>query len=211
MEQISGNGGSINNVIYGELHAAARKYARAGIPVFPLQPCTKKPFPGFHGHKDASTDVRQIDDWWREHPNANIGADPHGCDCCVIDADLPFDRDWLRRLPRTWTIGTPRGGLHFWFEGELRNSIKELAPHTNSRGMSQGYVLLPPSRIEDKVYRVVRMGPVAALPAWVTLPGTLKPLANGHDRVLLDQPVNIHRTIVRLKRLPEVREGGIDN
>ena len=48
---------------FNTLHQTARKYAEAGIPIFPVIP--RKPP---HGHLDASADLAQIDAWWTENP-----------------------------------------------------------------------------------------------------------------------------------------------
>src|SRR5262249_59541729 len=55
---------------------AATAYARAGIPVFPLNPGQKDPLPGSHGFRDATTDFDQIVKWWQDDPSRNIGISP---------------------------------------------------------------------------------------------------------------------------------------
>ena len=50
----------------------ALEYARAGYPVFPLIPHDKAPLKGSHGVYDATTDERQIIEWWEEELEANI-------------------------------------------------------------------------------------------------------------------------------------------
>jgi hypothetical protein len=51
---------------------AALLYAKWGWPVFPLIPNGKLPATA-HGFKDATTDQKIIQDWWRVNPNQNIG------------------------------------------------------------------------------------------------------------------------------------------
>src|SRR5664279_3033177 len=68
----------------------ALEYARIGLTIFPLHPCSKIPYgktrpedgkPGHfcaaplhqHGHKDATKDPTVVEAWWRAHPAANIG------------------------------------------------------------------------------------------------------------------------------------------
>ena len=54
------------------LHRAARTYATNGVAIFPCQPRGKRPITG-RGFHDATCDLDQIDAWWTEHPDANIG------------------------------------------------------------------------------------------------------------------------------------------
>src|SRR5260370_1648009 len=51
---------------------SAIAYANRGLPVFPCDPATKRPYTA-KGFKDATTDVNQICDWWTHHPTAMIG------------------------------------------------------------------------------------------------------------------------------------------
>src|SRR5712692_5894092 len=50
---------------------AALIYAQNGWPIFPLY--GKIPLKNSHGHRDATTDLDQIEQWWSQHPTANIG------------------------------------------------------------------------------------------------------------------------------------------
>lgn len=61
-------------------------YAARGIPVFPLTPGSKKPLPGSHGFKEATTNEATIRSWWDANPNANIGL-PTGVVFSVLDVD----------------------------------------------------------------------------------------------------------------------------
>jgi hypothetical protein len=51
----------------------AVRLARLGVPVFPLHDASKEPRTP-HGFLDASTGVETVKRWWRQWPNANIGA-----------------------------------------------------------------------------------------------------------------------------------------
>ena len=50
----------------------ALDFAEKGIPVFPCNPKTKKPL-NAHEHKEATTDVAQIKEWWVIFSNAMLG------------------------------------------------------------------------------------------------------------------------------------------
>jgi hypothetical protein len=126
------------------LRWAAKTYAGANIPVFPVQPGDKTPlFPNAHpdkddplrgtckgecgrlghGFHDATVDLDTISEWWDRYPEANIGIRPWPR-IAVIDVDVAdgkpgratFDRliGELGPLPDTWTAETATGGLHIW-------------------------------------------------------------------------------------------------
>jgi hypothetical protein len=80
---------------------AALFYARAGIPVHPLRPGTKLPATK-NGVKDASTDTRTVQNFWRDNPDHNIGlATGHKFD--VLDVDTKDGRSaQTRSLGSAW-------------------------------------------------------------------------------------------------------------
>ena len=137
------------------LAAAARTYVRAGWPVFPLQPRTKVPFKGSHGFEDASTDLGQITEWWRRHPNANIGT-PTGVKVDSLDVDARKEGDGFDNLARLSRAGLLSGCIA---RQQTRNAGEQwLFPAadppqacTSIRGQyidikaSGGYIVLPPS------------------------------------------------------------------
>ena len=158
-----------------EMMEAALHYARGGIPIFPVwnptenggcacakgqfcQNAAKHPI-GFlvpHGLRDATTDLDQIQEWWGQYPEANIGM-PTGAwtGAVVLDVDPEhggFDSllALIRRygvLPWTRIVHTGGGGLHLYFEHPgiyTRSSAGKMGPGLDLLG-DGGYVLLPPS------------------------------------------------------------------
>lgn len=132
------------------LGGAALWYAQAGLRVFPLQPRAKLPRQRSHGCKDATTDVEQVQAWWRAEPEANIGiATGHLVD--VIDIDGPAGvQSWanLTNLPPLLgQVSTPRaGGVHLYVpstDGAVGNRTR-VADGIDYRGRG-GYVVAPPS------------------------------------------------------------------
>jgi putative DNA primase/helicase len=110
----------------------------------------KRPIPGTHGHKDATTDPKVIKAWWKEYPDANVGI---ACDSeagpIVIDID---GRDGMLslaelNLPTTLEASSGRKNRkHFYFEScdvPIRRSIK-VKPGIDVLG-DGGYVVAPPS------------------------------------------------------------------
>ena len=73
---------------------AALKYASRGFTVFPCGGSNgKKPLTP-HGFKDASTDPKQIEEWWTTHPDANIAiATGEMSGLVVLDIDNKNGKD----------------------------------------------------------------------------------------------------------------------
>jgi hypothetical protein len=138
------------------LHNAARWYASQGIPVFPLMPGEKKPFPGSRGFKDATTDLDRVDRWWRTTPQANIGL-PTGGLFDVIDIDGEQGAISYRELrhtdviPRIYgkaTTGRPCS-RHLYIVATGDGNATGVWPGIDYRGKG-GYVVAPPSRTERR-------------------------------------------------------------
>ena len=151
----------------------ALKYAGLGLPVIPLHTivegrcscgsvdCTR---PGkhprtTHGVKDATTDRNQIQDWWGEWLNANIGLAPgRERDLLVLDIDprhggnkrLRRLKRELGALPETVTAKTGGGGLHLFYKHPNFKVRKDTAGKLLGRGidvLSDGCIVVaPPSR-----------------------------------------------------------------
>jgi putative DNA primase/helicase len=150
---------------------AARAYAEAGWPVFPIHPirdggkcaCGKPACaqPGKHpvttGWQNTIASTKAVDGVWGEHhgprgiglacgPRAGVWAldvDPrHGGDVSIGNLASGFG------LPKTVTSLTGSGGFHLlfrWSDGvEIRNSAGKVGPGLDVRG-ENGYIVLPPS------------------------------------------------------------------
>lgn len=140
------------------LQDAAIQYAELGYPVFPCKngkspvPLTKR------GFKDASTNPDQIEFWWTQYPDANIGLATGGL--LVIDVDGPGNV-WLTEERATEfeeapAARTPRGGWHFVFRRpenvNWRCSAGQLALHVDVR-TDGGYIVVSPSKRPDGEYQ----------------------------------------------------------
>lgn len=129
---------------------AALDYAGLGLPVIPLKPRSKKPL--LHSWRSlGTTDPDQIQAWWNERPNSNIGI-LTGSGLMVLDVDGQKGRNTLHdiqvehgNLPPTATSRTGGGGqqLFFWVEGHVGNRVKFLSGlDIRADG---GQVVAPPS------------------------------------------------------------------
>lgn len=132
---------------------AALRYAEHGWPVFPLRPRDKRPLT-VHGFKNATTDPVQINRWWTEQPDANIGV-PTGAvsGIVVLDVDGEAGEAPLRQLGGsvpTLTNLTGKGRhLLFQYPGEPIRSRTGFRDQLDVRG-DGGYIVVPPSVHPDE-------------------------------------------------------------
>lgn len=136
----------------------AFKYADAGLSVFPLRERDKRPATA-NGFKDATTDKTQIERWWKENPNYNIGiatGSPSG-GLVVVDVDedkekgktgLSSIQNWMKKngqIPKTVEVVTGRGGLHAYYFCEKQLSNRTNVLDSVDIRADGGYVVAPPS------------------------------------------------------------------
>lgn len=161
--------------------AVARDLAAAGVTVFPCVPGGKRPLTsrGFH---DATTNPRQVEAWWRAHPEANLAV-PTGTasGIVVVDVDVHGPVDGYRAFERAHRAGlvtgwqllvtTPSGGMHAYYPAtadQVQRCWQAARAGIDFRG-DGGYIIVPPSTVaadgHDADYRVRRIstGPVSGL------------------------------------------------
>jgi hypothetical protein len=137
--------------------SAALAYAARGWHVFPCQPGLKVPATE-HGWQDATTDEEKIRTWWTVNPNYNIAIATGPSNLFVIDVDPNGMDGWdelvrqdaaLAALEDSFPrVDTPRGGFHYYMEGDGVTTASKLAKGVDTRGKG-GYVLAPPSYVDD--------------------------------------------------------------
>ncbi len=132
--------------------------ANKGFPVFPIEANHKYPPKIKEWQNNATTDTKQIREWWSWWPDANIGI--HCEDLLVVDIDPDkggFDSlaNLSTPLPETYTVRTPSGGLHYYYkhDGGVSNGVNVLGPGIDIRS-NRGYVLGAGSSVEGKLYTV---------------------------------------------------------
>lgn len=191
------------------LGAAALAYARLGFRIFPLRAagkeplhlcdapcfaplqgrdkvgaslcaaCSKKHLKGTRGVHTATTDAAVIAEWWRRHPEANIGIATGG-GLYVLDVDGEAGERSLAALemrhgalPATPEQRTGKG-RHLFFSAppELRNTAGKLGTGLDTRGQG-GYVVAAPSNHPSGAlyawneHAGLEELPLASLPLWV--------------------------------------------
>jgi hypothetical protein len=141
----------------------ALRYAKHGFAVFPLAPTSKRPLARSHGHKDATTNQRQIEELRRIHPaHCNIGlATGEISNISLVDIDprnggLETEAAFAaqgKAWPDTAIVQSWRGdgGRHIYFEYDPRliGGTNRLGPGIDIKS-DGGMALLPPSFVLDK-------------------------------------------------------------
>lgn len=165
---------------------SAIAYAMSGYAVLPIVPGEKRPLTK-NGVHDATTNVKQIREWWSRWPNAGVGiATGKISGVVVIDVDIKtHDGEaslaaWEAEhgtLPITAEVRTPSGGRHLYYRvqrsvggtSETTTFGEVLLPSVNIgnsvnwlpgvdvRG-DGGLVVAPPSVLSNGQYRWLRDG-----------------------------------------------------
>lgn len=157
----------------------ATRYAAQGFAVFPLAPNSKKPPHGSHGLLDATTDPRQITEWSRIMPAANIGLATGAISgVTVFDLDplhggFDSERNFAasgRRFPATAIARTRSAGRHVFCAYDKRciTGQNRVGPGIDIRN-DGGYVVAGGSVVEGKRYQWLcwpKQG-LAPVPTWI--------------------------------------------
>ena len=130
----------------------------------------------------ATTDPARITLAWTRRPRCGIAIACGPARLIVIDLDIPdtpghrpgaWHLAHLERahqpLPPTFTVTTPSGGQHRYYQAPpdtvLGNTASQLAPYVDTRACG-GYVVAPPTRTTDGTYQCCDPRTPAELPAW---------------------------------------------
>ena len=157
------------------LASAAIAYSKLGLAIFPCSPAGKTPLlrssgQGKGGYHDATSDPEQIERWWSEHPEANIGLPcaPNSLIAIDIDPRNGGDETYLKlvaelgQLPSTLSAKTGGDGWHYLFRSPGEPVKGALGPGVDIK--NNGYVLVSPS-----------VHPSGGIYKWVNAPHAHKP------------------------------------
>jgi hypothetical protein len=150
-----------------------------GWPLFPCSARTKAPLTP-HGFKDATCDLRRIEEWYYQYPGCAWGC-ATSAERGVIDIDIRHGGDKTLAaleakhgpMPITPRAKTGGGGWHYLCSFPPGTKCGKAAPGID-RKAEGGYFILPPSRIDipehnGRAYAwEVRPwdSPIAMAPAW---------------------------------------------
>lgn len=130
----------------------ALRYCDLGFSVIPIIPGKKKPMIKWEPYQTQRADRNQIESWWQQWPNANVGiVTGEVSDLFVVDIDTDEGQSNLLEYGFESivnpTVKTPRGGQHIYFKYPKGHDITigaGVIKGTDFRG-NRGYVLAPPS------------------------------------------------------------------
>ncbi|HET9895050.1 MAG TPA: bifunctional DNA primase/polymerase [Streptosporangiaceae bacterium] len=186
--------------------------ARRGWRVFPCRSGGKEPATR-HGFRDATTDLDQITSWWNRQPAANIAiaTGMPGPDVLDVDQHGPAGHGMkacrqlkLAGLLDGWTaiVATPGRGLHFYFAGGGQ-SCGWLPRHHLDFRAAGGYVLVPPSQVGGRPYRLICTQSASGGLDWTSVTRLLDARPTSPSRAQSAGPGDARRLIAWAARLEE--------
>mgnify|MGYP006089159805 CR=1 FL=1 len=195
---------------------AALSYANRGWKVFPITPNLKTPLTALapHGYKNATFDLAIIEQWWTEHPTANIGLNLEASGLVCVDVDsykenCIFDTYMQTHdLPETLQQRSARGGTHYIF----RSPPDAEYPGTLGEGVDvkhKGYILLEPSTFEARAYSWINDIMPADAPDWL-LTAKSDRLTEDHPKTSIASQVFAPRTSLDPSRLEAEASQGVN-
>lgn len=151
----------------------ALHWAKLGLCVFPVQNGTKDKLLAGGWQTVASNDLAQVEQWWTENSDANIGCNLAKSGLVAVDADIykpecEFNAFMQgRNLPATLTQKSARGGFHLIFRAEDAAKYPgKLCEATEIK--HNGYIMLAPSTFAGGIYTVENWAEPAPCPEWVS-------------------------------------------
>jgi hypothetical protein len=199
----------------------AHRCARRGFDVFPIVPNAKKPLIE-NWQNLATRDPAQIDRWWSEWPDANIGWPTNEYIVIDVDPRKGGAETFLTLLdmydmPKTTRHGTQGGGDHIIFAAPDRKPVKggndKLGQGIDIKARG-GFILLPGSTIDGRPYTVGNTREIALAPPWLVAACPLGRQKNDAAGQRIVEEDDLARELFEqwmLKHAPSAETGNIDN
>ncbi len=145
----------------------ALNYAQEHFKIFPLKVNSKSEQILNSWENEASDDLHQVQSWWSDHPDANIGVET-GEGFIAIVVNNSIDRNgkevmepYIEKFPKTRIVRTPNDDWHFYYyvDREIPCQIN-IYEGIDIQGEG-GYVVGAGSQIDDRKYFVSLDAPIA--------------------------------------------------
>ncbi|MDB5605089.1 MAG: RecA-family ATPase [Bradyrhizobium sp.] len=171
---------------------------------------------------EATQDLTKLKAWWNEWPDANIGGSTQNHIAVDIDprngGDATFAGlvDMGQEFPDTATTRTQSGGQHLIYvapDGPVKGGTNKLGPGIDIKARG-GYVLLPGSTIEGRLYDRETVRPPAFAPQWlVDLCKAARAKTDAAGKRIVEEDDTARELFERwmLKHAPMAYDGEIDN
>ncbi|MCD7893386.1 MAG: bifunctional DNA primase/polymerase [Erysipelotrichaceae bacterium] len=132
------------NQTYKEI---ALSYSSKNLNVFPLQPLSNEPAIPLWEYF-ATTDMNQINEWWDENPNYNIGIQTGNGLVVIEDKNCKT----IKNIPSTMMVSTPNNGFQLYYYVDRKIETKKNLYEDIDVYGENSYVLAPGSQLEDYSY-----------------------------------------------------------
>ena len=153
----------------------ALSLAKKGFRVFPIRPNSRVPRYGLKWKDYATTNPEEIEQWWSENPNYNVGI-ATGAGTLVVDVDVKNGKpgrasfEMLKMLDfpdNSYQVDTPTGGTHVYLRTDHVHGQRVDLPEYPGIDIrcDGGYVVGPGSTIDGKTYEA-NDKPIAPIPDW---------------------------------------------
>lgn len=159
----------------------AMQLGRAGYSIYPILPGTKR-YTLHHWSVESSSNLKEIEDWWEDFPDDNIGINCGESGLLVVDLDSQAAYEHYRNLEwhhagtefmlkyHPGPVIKTRRGWHLYFNqpGDLGNTASKLGTGIDTRGIG-GMVVGPGSVIDGYTYKLLHgnLSDIPNLPAWL--------------------------------------------
>ncbi|MFQ7800696.1 MAG: bifunctional DNA primase/polymerase [Coprobacillus cateniformis] len=145
----------------------ALNYAQEHFKIFPLKVNSKSEQILKSWKKEATDDLHQVQTWWREYPNANIGVKTGDGFIVIVVANnnerngKEIIEPYIKKFPNTRIVRTPNDDWHFYYyvDRDIPCHI-DLYEEIDIQGEG-GYVVGAGSQIDDRKYFVSLDTPIA--------------------------------------------------
>lgn len=138
----------------------ALKYVQSNFKIFPLNVNSKSEQILKSWKKEAFSDTKTVQYYWKLNPNYNIGIKT-GDGLLVIDVDnkngkkgAESIKEYIHQFPKTFSVKTPNG-FHLYYKVKKSYPNKVNLYEGVDVRCEGGYVVAPPSIVDGKSYTIV--------------------------------------------------------